>query len=354
MGYLLRHALQLVSAVVIGCTFLCYLAPFVSPAFFRWLAFFGTAFPWLLFGHLLLAAVWVFRLHRYAIYHVGMIALGWTHVTAFIGLNVGQQVAPAGAIVVASHNVGGLFRGIHLEQEEWDSIITHYVRIWKEGISPTVLCVQETSRKFFLRLGPRLGFPHVFELGRSGTAILSQYPVLRGGWLPFEEPENTSMWADLQVGQHIVRVYNVHLQSNRVTYDTQRIVKEAPIDSKDTWKGVGQVIRKVGDATAIRARQAKMLRNSIASCPYPVIVCGDFNDTPTSYVYNQVSKGLKDTFRERGFGWGTTFGGAIPFLRIDYVLCAPVFEVYSCQVIRCDISDHYPVVAAISLSEQEQ
>ncbi|MCS7037352.1 MAG: endonuclease/exonuclease/phosphatase family protein [Saprospiraceae bacterium] len=349
MQYLLRHALQLASAVVILLTFLSYLSPFVSPALFRWLAFFGTAFPWLLLANVLLLSGWAFRLHRYALYHVGMLVLGWNHLTAFIGLNPGRHEAPAEALVVGSHNVGGLFRGIHLEPEEWEGLAANYVRFWQEQGSPDVLCVQETARKFFLKLGPRMGLPHISELGRSGTAILSRYPVLRGGPLPFEEEENTSMWADLQVGQRVVRVYNVHLQSNRVTRDTERIVKEAPIDRKDTWKDVGHVVRKVGGATAVRARQAKILRDLIAASPHPVIVCGDFNDTPTSYVYDQVSDGLKDTFRERGFGLGTTFAGAIPFLRIDYILCDPAFKVYRCRVPRNDISDHYPVIAVLGL-----
>lgn len=347
MQYLLKHALQLASAFIILLTFLAYLAPFVSPALFRWLAFFGTAFPWLLLANIVLIGVWVFRLHRYALYHAGMLLLGWNHLTAFIGVNAGRHEVPAEAFVVGSHNVGGLFRGIHLEPEEWDGIMASYARFWGEQSKLDVLCVQETGRKFFLKLGSRMELPYIFELGRSGTAILSRYPVLRGGPLPFEEEENTSMWADLQVGQRVVRVYNVHLHSNRVTYATERIVKEAPIDRKDTWKEVGRVVRKVGGATAVRARQAKILRDLIAASPHPVIVCGDLNDTPTSYVYAQASDGLKDTFRERGFGLGTTFAGAIPFLRIDYILCDPAFKVYQCRVLHDNLSDHYPVVAAL-------
>ncbi len=347
MQYVLKHALQLLSAAVIVCTFLSYLAPFVSPTLFRWLAFFGTAFPWLLIANIALLLVWGFRLHRYALYHLGMLVLGWQHVTTFVGLSPGRQVAPADVLTIGTHNAGGIFRGIHMEVEEWDAIIAGYGRFWKEHGDPGVLCVQETGRKFFLKLGPRMGLPHIFELGRAGNAILSRYPILRGGLIPFEETENTSIWADIQIGQRVVRIYNVHLQSNRVTYDTERIVKEAPIDSKDTWKGVGRVLNKVGGATAVRARQAKILRDLIASSPYPVILCGDFNDTPVSYVYDQLSEGMTDTFREKGFGIGTTFGGAIPFLRIDYILCDPAFKVYRCRVPRGGYSDHYPVVATL-------
>jgi endonuclease/exonuclease/phosphatase family metal-dependent hydrolase len=347
MQYILKHALQIGSAGVIVLTFLAYLAPFVNPALFGWFAFFGTAFPWLLIGNVLLLIVWASRRHRYALYHLGMLVLGWQHVTSFIGLSAGRSAAPADAITVATHNAGGLFRGVHLEPEEWDGIIAAYARFWRERANPDILCLQETGRKFFLKLKPRLGLPYLFELERPGTAIFSRYPILRGGLLPFDEPENTSMWADVQIGPRVVRIYNVHLQSNKVTYDTEHIVKEAPIDSKDTWKEIGRVLRKVSRATAVRAQQAKTLRDLVAASPHPVILCGDFNDTPTSYVYRQLSSGLTDTFREKGLGLGSTFAGAIPFLRIDYILCDPTFNVYDCRILRKGVSDHYGVVGVI-------
>ena len=68
-------------------------------------------------------------------------------------------------------------------------------------------------------------------------------------------------------------------------------------------------------------------------------LCGDLNDTPNSYVYGILSEGLTDTFRERGLGIGTTFSGALPFLRIDYVLTDPRIKVYSCRVARGPWSD---------------
>ncbi len=347
MQYLLRPVLRVASAVVIVCTLLAYLAPFVSPALFRWIAFFGTAFPWLLIAHLALVGFWAYWRHRYALYHIGMLFLGWQHVVAFVGLNAGRQDVPNDAVTIASHNAGGLFTGVHLEPEEWDSIIDSYARFWEKEGPPAVLCLQETGRNFFLKLRARMDYPYIFELGRAGTAVLSRYPIVRGSALPFQETENTSMWADLQIGRRIVRIYNVHLQSNKVTGDTRHIVEEAPLDSKDTWKGVSKVLRKVGRATAIRARQADLLSDLMASSPYPVVLCGDFNDTPTSYVYSRLSEGLRDTFRERGFGLGITFAGPIPFLRIDYILCDPRLKIYSAQVLRDRHSDHYPVTAAL-------
>ena len=38
----------------------------------------------------------------------------------------------------------------------------------------------------------------------------------------------------------------------------------------------------------------------------PVILCGDFNDTPASYTYRTVKGDLTDGFRDCGSGFGYT------------------------------------------------
>jgi endonuclease/exonuclease/phosphatase family metal-dependent hydrolase len=83
-----------------------------------------------------------------------------------------------------------------------------------------------------------------------------------------------------------------------------------------------------------------------------VVVCGDFNDTPNSYTYHQISKGLNDAFREAGSGIGTTYVGKIPFLRIDYILYSKErFDPLYFKVIRKNLSDHYPVVSTLKIKD---
>ncbi len=65
--------------------------------------------------------------------------------------------------------------------------------------------------------------------------------------------------------------------------------------------------------TVQRNRQADLLTKAIAESPYPVIVCGDFNDTPASYAYRKISRSLQDCFLQAGAGHGkaATNAGAI-------------------------------------------
>ena len=72
-----------------------------------------------------------------------------------------------------------------------------------------------------------------------------------------------------------------------------------------------------------RAIEVDVIKEHMNKSPFPIIICGDFNDTPNSYAYKKISHGLKDSFLEQGIGIGSTFLGKIPFLRIDYILHSP-------------------------------
>lgn len=128
-------------------------------------------------------------------------------------------------------------------------------------------------------------------------------------------------------------------------------MEERNFRESQTWYDAGEILRRYRKATVQRSRQAKIIGRHIEESPYPVIVCGDFNDVPLSYVYHQVKGSLEDSFAARGTGIGATYNGRIPGLRIDHILAGSEFEFLSHRVVKGDYSDHFPIVSKIRFKE---
>ena len=108
------------------------------------------------------------------------------------------------------------------------------------------------------------------------------------------------------------------------------------------------IIRQIREASFERAEQVKILVSHIEKSPYPVIICGDFNDPPTSYSYRKVRGNRKDAFVEAGSGRSTTYDiGRIASLRIDNILFSDVFRAYNYKSPRVYLSDHFPVMCRL-------
>jgi endonuclease/exonuclease/phosphatase (EEP) superfamily protein YafD len=82
----------------------------------------------------------------------------------------------------------------------------------------------------------------------------------------------------------------------------------------------------------------------------PIIICGDFNETPLSYNYRQMQKaGFTDTFTKVGRGIKPTYAGKLPLLRIDYVWANNGVTPFDFNRLRYKGSDHYPVMLDFSI-----
>src|SRR5690606_23433143 len=133
-----------------------------------------------------------------------------------------------------------------------------------------------------------------------------------------------------------IAIYNVHLHS----FGPERPWKDGALLSPKAWRAA---LRAYQDDFRHRAEQARQLRRWLEREPLPFLVCGDLNSTPANWVYGHIARGLQDSFRAKGEGWGMTFPATWPLVRIDYVLASPHWRVHRAFVYDGLSSDHRPV-----------
>lgn len=347
MFNLLKNTLKGISALVILCMFLSMLNPHVDPEIFPYLVHFGTGYPIFFILNLFLFVIWAWERHRFALYHLGFLLLGLGLIGKTIRLNFKNPDVPETAITIVSHNIGGILLGKNLPAQQ-QKVVADYVQFLKENGFPDIICTQETNTVFHNLLAEKIGYPYNFNL-KKGTVIYSRYELVAAGEIPFSKSNNSVLWADFKIEGQLVRLYNAHLESNKVTADAEKVIDKGEIDDKETWYEIGSVLKRVSKASKARARQAKLIAEHIQACSHPVIFCGDCNDTPYSYTYETIVPGFQDAFLEMGTGIGSTYAGTLPFLRIDYFLATAQIRLYDFHTVRAAFSDHYPIIAEIGI-----
>lgn len=120
------------------------------------------------------------------------------------------------------------------------------------------------------------------------------------------------------------------------------------MESDDDLQKSKSIVAKLKKGFIRRQVQADRIREEIEKSPYPVIVCGDFNDVPNSYAYETIGKGLQNAFEKKGAGLGRTFSGIAPTLRIDNIFIDNRYQVEQYVRIKKKLSDHFPIITDIT------
>lgn len=209
------------------------------------------------------------------------------------------------------------------------------------NLHPDVICLQERPHDILLNrdsISAAFGYPYrVFNSREDevlNLAVYSRFPLSNMKEYYFPNSYNKVLQIDLQYERRTIRLFNIHLQTTGMTpaFQENNLLHTYQLNARE------------------RNRQAQLLAEAIASSPYPVILCGDLNDTPISYAYRKLADKLDDCFLKAGNGWGGTYQPANNLFRIDYTFCSPKLKTLAYHLYSNCWSDHriqYTIVTSL-------
>jgi len=324
--------------------------------------FFGLLYPWVLIVNIFFVFFWIIGRLKYTL--VSLIAILITipvlKTCLALRFSSGQAAAPAHAVKVMSYNVRNFDLYNWSNEDQTMKLIMEFIR----NEQPDVACFQEffnaDSGKFktIKALMQKGGFTYYAfaktvsreKYGAWGIATFSRYPIINHGEIRFENSKfNSSLFTDLQIDSTVVRVFNVHLQSVYFSRQDYEYIEKVTEDQDVHLTPTRRIASKLRQGFAARSSQSIRIRDEVKRSPYPVWVCGDFNDTPASFSYHTIACDLSDAFLSSGSGIGATYSGFIPAYRIDYILYDKKFTATQYKTICEKYSDHYPITCFISI-----
>lgn len=345
---------------------LALLSSYISPLVFWELALFGLAFPYIVFINLIFLSIWIFKKSPWVLVSLipiiaaipdmrNTIRFGWKE----DGLPVKES-----SIKILSFNVR-LFDLYNWTNNRNTRTAIHELMAREK---PDVLCIQEffssESRDFeniqSLRrlLTEAIGkeFDYHLKVHKTlnkddifGTITFTHLKMAEKEEMVFDSSSNNGfLRTDVEWNGDTLRIFNVHLQSIRFRKEDYTFIEhfgEKP--EEEELNGILKLVSRLKKAYIRRSGQTETLSGEISKTPHPIVLCGDFNDSPTSYTFHRIHSSLTDAFQHGGTGFGKTYVGSFPSFRIDYIFHSDQLGSQQFRTIKEQWSDHFPVTAII-------
>lgn len=345
----------LLNGIVAVCTLLGKAACFVHPTDYILPSYLGLAFPYLLTANFVFLIFWILKRKYYIL--LPLLTLMICYPESRRTFSIGHDKKAEGdTLSVMSYNVQMFEFFTPLKK---NNVIKKIIEEKND-----IVCAQEFGHsdneahltKKDLEGALKKLYPYqVFrenDLSWSahiGEAILSKYPIIHHGTIKLNSKINGAIYADILFHGDTIRVFNCHLESNKITEDEKKTLQKIKAVSKEeAGDVVYSVSNKMGVSYKSRSAQAETVHKYIKETHYPIILCGDFNDVPVSYAYHTIrGEKLTDAFEECETGYGYTYNKRLFHFRIDQIMHSKESKAVQFKIGEEDYSDHYPISCKI-------
>lgn len=330
---ILHKLLFFINSVLATVLLFSYVLPYVSPKVIPAVAVFSLFVPLLIVLNFAFFIYWAFNLHKNALLSFFILTLGVFISSPLIKFSK-KELILNNDVKVMSYNVRLFNHYKHLEDKTTEQKIYKFIN----NEDPYILTMQE----FYQSKSLNIKLPYKFKKYKSkankfGLAIYSKYKIINSGSLDFKNSANNAIFVDIVKKKDTIRVYNVHLESLKVNPNKENFGEK---DSERLFKRLSKGFVKQVNQTELILQHEKDWKGK-------KIICGDFNNTSFSWIYNQLIKNKKDAFIEAGIGLGKSFRYVYP-MRIDFILTdneATINHYKTFHMVK--LSDHYPIMTRL-------
>lgn len=361
---LIKSAFIIANLLAVVWLLLCLTASHTSPAEVKNLALFSLTIPFAIVVNIFFVIFWLFTAKKIrSLFSVIALLICYKLITIVFGLNyrAKHDWEPAkDRVKIMTWNVHGM--GLFnkpLNKEDKDKIADVI-----KNESPDIVCLPEYAilrdggmTKYTKKMAKDNKFvDYWFNMDNTygyhvqlGTMVFSKYPLLN-----FKANDLGNLiylvQADVKLnGGKMMRLYFVHLYSFNLSDNDRNYIEDVRAGETEVKQDIGvskTFISKFNRSWAIRAKEADSIASIISKSPYPVFICGDFNDLPGSYTYTKIKGDLRDVFSDKGTGLGRTYNQIFRTLRIDHMFYnEDALELLAYRSYFNTMSDHNPVVA---------
>lgn len=359
--HLFRNIFVIINSFIVLLFLIGCLVPYLNPATWWFMGFFGLMFPYLAILLVFFLFFWLVFKPKLFILPLVALLIGYKQLSVLFAVNKYELFTnkrDSSHLRLLNWNIRsleGLSNKADIKKIDRATIPSVII-----DQNADVVCLQEfnTSSKQdnlqpFKKQFPYHYFSRDFTRStpaayQAGSLILSKYPIVDSGKIKYPGSKSESLiYADINKGGKLIRVFTTHMQSFRFNKDDYEGMEK--IKNNEETSASKTIAQKMKLAFTIRGEQAQIVRQALDRSPHPSVITGDFNDVPNSYTYFHIRGDWQDVFLETALGIGRTYLALAPTLRIDYILPDNHFQIHQFDMIDEGLSDHLMLVTDVSL-----